>query len=259
MTLTTRCVLAGVLCTLVACASSGPPANANRSTMDKTNPLYSLTLLRQGSLLLQQGRFNAALEKFEEADAVSPGNATTHNMIGLCHMRLNNLDQAVISFQRALELVPSFTDARNNRGVTYLAMEQYHLAEIDFASVLGDTTYPHRWEAYYNLGMTFFLRGQLPAAEENFRRAIDAPAPVYEAYLRLAETLALEGEADEAVDMLEEARLRFPQRVEAQLALGRLLIQLGRPGEAERYLQEVVAAQPGSPSAEEASALLGET
>jgi tetratricopeptide (TPR) repeat protein len=88
-------VLTVIMLSLAACASTskstGDPNNPNA---DADNPLYSLTLLRQGSLFLQQGRYEAALERFNESDRIAPGNATTHNMIGLCHLRMGNPELA---------------------------------------------------------------------------------------------------------------------------------------------------------------------
>lgn len=242
-----------------ACASGGSSQRAGgRSGAgdQKYDPLYSLTLMRQGSTLLQQDRYGDALEKFREASEIAPGNATVQNMIGLCHLKLGNLDEALSAFNDALELIPSFTDARNNRGVTYLALEQYRLAEVDFLAVLGDPTYPHRWEAYYNLGTASLQLGQLGAAADNFRRAVTAPNPVFEAYLRLAEIAADQGRDDEAIDLLEEAHLTFPERIEATLALGRQLTESGHTAAARPYLQEVIAKAPGSDGAREAALLL---
>jgi Tfp pilus assembly protein PilF len=221
-----------------------------------TDPLHALTLMRQGATLLQQQQYQDALMRFQEADRISPGNATIHNMIGLCYLHMEQHDRALASFNRALDLIPSYTDVQNNRGVTYLAVRQYRLAEVDFVAVLSDSTYPNRWRVYYNLGMTYLQRDQLGAAEENFRRAIAAPQPVADAYLRLSQLAHNQGHETEAVDLLEEAHLKFPERIEVSLQLGQLLLELGRPSEARPYLQEVIAKEPGSERAQEAAQLL---
>ena len=71
-----------------------------------TDPLQALNLMRQGSTLLQQQQYSEALLRFEQADKISPGNATVHNMIGLCHLHMDQHDQALASFNRALDLTP---------------------------------------------------------------------------------------------------------------------------------------------------------
>lgn len=249
------------------CASSGgsgqqstqqqaaPSQNQGKET--ETDPLYALTLMRQGSVMMQQGRLNEALSQFQQADRLAPGNATNYNMMGLCYLRLNDFGNALSSFDEALRLVPGFTDARNNRGATYLSMGQYHMAEVDFVAVLGDSTYPYRKQVFYNLGQTYFKRNQLGAAMENFRKAIILPNPVFDAYLSLSEVAQQQGELDYALSLLEEAKLNFPDRLELSLELGKLLILMGEEDEARPHLEHVIADAPGSDAARTAKALLG--
>lgn len=246
-----------LLLSLVACASSSPkPPATPASQAEEEDPYYSFTLLRQGSLLLQQRRYEEALERFLKAQQMSPSNATIHNMIGLCYMQMNRVDDAVSAFDRALALAPSFTDARNNRGTAYLAQGKAHLAEVDFLAVLADTTYPHRWEGFYNLGMAQLQQGRLGSADESFRRAAFAPVPVHEAYLRLAEIAQRQGKTDAALDLLEEVRVKAPEKMDAALELGRLLATLGRHDEARPHLEAVIASDPSSTLATDARALL---
>ena len=262
-----RWIVYMVLLTLAVqgCSSTASTAGQAKSPAEQTkksqqsaakDPLASLTLMRQGSVLLQQEQYQQAIDKFQEADRVAPGNATVHNMIGLCNLQLGQYDKALLSFNTALDYAPSFTDARNNRGTTYLALGQLRLAEVDFLAVLGDSTYPHRYQVYYNLGSTYFQQGQLGAAEENLRKAVTAPFPVLEAYLRLAEVYRDQGRDADAVELLEEAVLRFPDRTDVSFALGKLLVELGRPAEARPHLEKVISKEPGSERAHQAAALL---
>ena len=196
-----------------------------------------------------------ALERFREADTANPGNATVYNMIGLCYLSIDQLDKALENFDTALGMIPGFTDARNNRGTTYLALEQYRLAEVDFIAVLSDSTYPHRWKVFYNLGLTYLGRGQVGAAEENFtegdhRDRIRSSKPISAS----PRSRVIQGRIDSALGLLEEAHLKFPERLDGILAYGRLLIDVGRTDEARPYLEDVIASDPGSPLAAEARA-----
>lgn len=246
-----------VLATGVVGIASPSPVPKKNKKKNTTDPLLAQSLMRQGYVFMQQQRYEQALERFREADAANPGNATVYNMSGLCYLSLDQLDKALLNFDTALGMIPGFTDARNNRGTTYLALEQYRLAEVDFIAVLSDSTYPHRWKVYYNLGLTYLGRGQVGAAEENFKKAITATNPVFEAYLRLAEIAHDQGRIDSALGLLEEAHFKYPERLDGILAYGRLLIDAGRPNEARPYLEDVIASDPRSPLAAEAQLLLG--
>jgi len=242
--------------TLVSQASPSPTPKKNKK-QSQVNPLHAQALMRQGYVFMQQQRFEEALERFREADAANPGNATTYNMAGLCYLSMGQLDSALENFDTALGMIPGFTDARNNRGTTFLALGQFRLAEVDFIAVLSDSTYPHRWKVFYNLGLTYLSRGQIGAAEDNFNKAITATTPVFEAYLRLAEIAQAQGRLDSAINLLEEALVKYPERLDGTLAYGRLLIDAGREDEAKPYLEDVIASSPGSPLADQARALLG--
>jgi Tfp pilus assembly protein PilF len=242
--------------TTVGLASPSPEPKKNKK-QTKTDPLLAQSLIRQAYVFMQQQRYDEAIERFHEAEAANPGNATIYNMMGLCYLSTNRTDMALENFDTALRMIPGFTDARNNRGTAYLALEQYRLAEVDFIAVLSDSTYPHRWKVFYNLGLTYLGRGQIGAAEENFTKAITSTTPVFEAYLRLAEIAVSQGRTDSALGLLEEAHFKFPERLDGSLAYGRLLSDLGRMDEARPYLQDVVASDPESQLAVEARALLG--
>ncbi len=243
--------------TTVSLASPSPDPKKNKK-QGKTDPLLAQSLIRQAYVFMQQQRYEEALERFREAEKANPGNATIYNMTGLCYLRTNRIDQALENFDTALRMIPGFTDARNNRGTAYLVLEQYRLAEVDFIAVLADSTYPHRWKVFYNLGLTYLGRGQAGAAEESFTKAITAAVPVFEAYLRLAEIAVSQGRNESALGLLEEARFKFPERLDGLLAYGRLLVDMGRMDEARPYLQDVVVSDPGSPLAVQARALLAE-
>ncbi len=254
--------------TVIGCAGSG--STPSKSTggsggsnatgqPPRTDPLYSLTLMRQGSVLLQQQQYDEALERFNQANKIAPGNATVHNMIGICYLRKREYDQALQAFNHSLELVPSYSDARNNRGTAYLSLGQLRLAEVDFIAVLGDSTYPHRYQVYVNLGMTYYRQGQLGAAEENFRKAVTAPFPVFEAFVGLSDVLVDEGRAEEALEVLEDAKLQFPDQIGAAYELGKLLMEMGREEKARPYLEEVISKDPGSDRARLAAGMLDST
>ncbi|MCU0303601.1 MAG: tetratricopeptide repeat protein [Thermoanaerobaculales bacterium] len=252
-------IATALVLTLAAMLGPAAAASPKKDKKKSVDVLAAQSLMRQGYVFMQQQRFEEALELFHEADRTNPGNATVFNMIGLCHLSLEQPEKALENFDLALQLIPGFTDARNNRGTTYLSLGQYRMAEVDFIAVLSDSTYPHRWKVFYNLGVTYMRRGQIGAAEENFKKAITAPTPVFEAYLRLAEIAQDQGRTDSALGLLEEASLKFPERLDGMLAYGRLLINVGRPADARPYLEDVIESAPGSELADQARELLGRT
>jgi Tfp pilus assembly protein FimV len=60
-----------------------------------------------------------------------------------------------------------------------------------------------------------------------------------------------------AEDLLVEAQLNFPERLDLSFELGKLLMIMGREEDARPYLERVVADAPNSNSAKIARSLLG--
>ncbi len=255
LTLTALLVASGTLA-VGGCTSSGRQRPTTAEEALASNPLYPLSVQREGSVYYQQGKYHEALRKFEEARQLQPSNATVYNLIGSCHRQLGNYPEALEAFNMALELAPAFSDARNNRGATYMDLKEYRLAEVEFVAVLADHSYPHRWQVYYNLGMSYFFRDDYASAEEAFRRAAFSPRPLAAAFLALAEIEQRRGNIDEALSYLEQARIKFPQTPLPTYRLAELLYNLGRVDEARPLFEEVIADFPSSTAARQARRML---
>ncbi len=67
-----------------------------------------------GLLLLEDGRYEEAVEYLAEAVALEPDEAYIYNNYGLALFNTGAEDQAVEAFESALEIDPDFTRAENN-------------------------------------------------------------------------------------------------------------------------------------------------
>jgi hypothetical protein len=72
-----------------------------------------------GSVLLDEGKNEAAIEHYNEALRVKSDNAYTHFNRGLAFFRLGQPQRAIEDYNEAILLKPDFTDAYNNRGNSY--------------------------------------------------------------------------------------------------------------------------------------------
>jgi len=101
--------------------------------------------------------------------------------------------------------------------------------------------------------------GQVSAAEEEFRRALDANPEFAEAENDLGVLYARLGKNDEAMSLFRRATEHSPQYVAALANLGLALADQGKYDEARLELQRAVAASPGDPAAYTALGLIAET
>ncbi|HPC82211.1 MAG TPA: tetratricopeptide repeat protein [Thermoanaerobaculaceae bacterium] len=235
---------------MAACASSKPAPPRVAPELDPADPLAAIKLMQRGQTLLAEGKADAAVEHFQAARALQPGNPTVHNVLGVAELQRRNGQVALASFNKALELAPTYSDARNNRGAAYLQLGQLAMAEADFLAVLADSTYANRAGVLFNLGSLYLRKGNLPAAEENLRRSTTSGGPV-EAYLALASVEERLGHPELAEKAYLEAMARAPERADLAMALARLYESQGRTKEAEEQYKKILATSPDSPEAQE--------
>jgi tetratricopeptide (TPR) repeat protein len=248
-------VLLPALLLAAACSSSQPKAAAPPPEYNPNDPLAATMLMQQGQALQGEGRFDDAIAKYNAALSLQPSNPTPYNLLGVAELQRGDAAKALEHLNRALQLAPSYSDARNNRGTTYFQLDQLAQAEADFLAVLTDRTYANRAGVYFNLGRVYERRGDLAGAEENLRKAAVPSGPA-EAYLVLAEVEEKLGKIDSAETVLRAAQSRDPDQPNVLLALAQFLDrQRGGKGAEELY-RRIVSIAPDTPEAVAARARL---
>jgi hypothetical protein len=108
------------------------------------------------------GEFRAALATIDEALAHAPDHARLANIQGVIRQELKDLDGAMESFHKAIELSPEFADAHFNLGILLLALGDY---ERGWAEYEWRTRRPGYADyANYPFGMPRW-RGEPPAGK----------------------------------------------------------------------------------------------
>ncbi len=226
---------------------------ARRDDPTAAEPYYGL-----GSVFLEQQKNAQARENFERAvklQANYPGTMPrAWNNLGIVLAREGHNDEAVQSFQHALQIDPDFVIALVNLGNVYRQQKRWDDAkrvleravELDpddadanyglgmvFAQ-LNDTdgAYDHLQkalaarpaypEALNNLGVLYLRTNRQEDAEKSFQESIRI-APAYDQpYLNLARLYDLEGQAQKARAILLDLLKRHPGHAQAEKELGSL-------------------------------------
>jgi len=95
--------------------------------------------------------------------------APLQNAYGLYYLYRNNLRDALVSFQQAVELDPTFAEARMNVGLITLGFRKYDTAKEQFSKVIE--LEPKNYDAYIGLGIAQRGLGDLDAAEGSYKKA----------------------------------------------------------------------------------------
>jgi len=152
-----------------------------------------------------------ALEILGEIQAVDPGHEglqqglfTAHLLQGLELVEANQLEEAIVHFERALAIRPDDPTAQNQRqaAIGYLAgMKSYREADWDGAveeltAVYNmDPNYKEvsswLYSAHLNRGLAMQGQGQLKAAQGEYQRALEVKGDGEDAKIKLAEVTFL--------------------------------------------------------------------
>ncbi|MGO8682156.1 MAG: tetratricopeptide repeat protein, partial [Limisphaerales bacterium] len=69
-----------------------------------------------GNALLQKGNVDDAMVHYQKALQIKPDYAEAHNNLGIALFRKGSVDEAIAHFQKALQIKPDFAEAQNNLG-----------------------------------------------------------------------------------------------------------------------------------------------
>jgi tetratricopeptide (TPR) repeat protein len=174
--------------------------------------------LQRGLELFRQEKYEAALQQFEEARRLQPGNASIDNFIGITETKLGRMDEANKDYETAIRIDPKLAGPHTNLGFNFLSKKQYEPAEKQLRTALaldGADPFTHYYLAVLYL-TTAREKDALPHIEPASALLESDPAA---AALAIKACLAsgAPAEALKLIDLLEQ-HSRFSAEQEYELA-----------------------------------------
>ena len=221
------------------------------------------------------GSPQAAAESYRRALAVEPGHAPAHNNLGLILAASGDLVAAETCFRRAVEADGTDADYYANLGYALMGLQRFDAAAEVFESAVSLA--PRMPELHRGLGRAELERGFTERASAHFHRALELDPSDLETLHLLGTAARRAGDAAEARRWLgrlldagerpgvladlalveceagdlarAEALCRRavaldPHRLEAQLALARILLEQRRYVDAEAAARTAMALEP---------------
>ncbi|NLP12015.1 tetratricopeptide repeat protein [bacterium] len=243
-----------VLCALAACTSSARKEEKEIKKLLATSAGY---LNERGVAELKNGQYQAAVQYFHQALALTSYDPVLHNNLGVAFFRLGWLDSAIVSYKAAVRLRPHYFTAYRNLAGAYLAarnahlalkaidlalqhhedaanyglratiheeLEQYEAAVRDYRSAVSLA--PDSANLYNNLGALYFRLSRLDQAVEQFELALQKEPAHATAAFNLANALACQCRLEESRRYYEQALQHAPAMYEAENNLGLVLLAL---------------------------------
>lgn len=129
---------------------------------------------QMGLSFLVEGNYTRALIELTEAEKITPDDPVLLNYLGQAYFFKKRFDLAVTKYQRAVELRPTYSEARNNLGAAYLELQQWDNAIKQLTLVHNDIFYQNHDTAAMNLALAYYGKGDYETALSLLRPVIAA-------------------------------------------------------------------------------------
>lgn len=231
--------------------------------------------LQLGRLLVQRGDTARAESLFAELTDRFPGDPAPYISLAAVHVARGDTEAAIEVLRRGLgrswsdELADRTRDLLVRRGRTEEALKLVQewvrrdssrvpprLQLADLYLTLGDTVaaekelesvvsaFPEDWRGYFALGRLLYLRRAWKDALASLGRARQLEDGFPGTWVLMGLAYLRQDSLEQAVAVLREAAVRFPQDAQAPFLLGSALMRLRRPQEAVEWFEKSRALDP---------------
>jgi len=175
------------------------------------------------------GHSDWARETLTSLAAQDDKNALYPYWLGRLDYDANHYDDAILNFQKAIQLAPEMAQAYNNLGLCYFRQNRNQLAVGNFQKAIDldrKTGHPDAWP-YLNLAITERALDQRSEAESHLREALRLNPNFAVAHFQLGNLLEDAGQTKEAIGEFQSAARLDPHYAEPHYALARIYRKLG--------------------------------
>lgn len=176
-------------------------------------------LFNQGQAAFQRGDYEQAIKSYEEAVDLNPNFAPLYNALGLAHSaRQEPVSDVVWFFNVAIDIDPQYADAFNNKCRVLSHAGQYNLAEESCLKALAVS--PDMTSAQLNLAWLYLLgKKQADAAILYFQKVL-AKMKTPMIYYGLGMAYGLKEDAAHVLDVITTLRSMGENNLATQLENG---------------------------------------
>jgi tetratricopeptide (TPR) repeat protein len=142
--------------------------------LDQTSmndPLSEANWYNKGIALYDQGKYDEAIQAFDEAIEINPQNANAWSTKGAALCQQDKNDEAIQAFDEAIEINPQNADTWNNKGTALASLGKYDEAIQAFDEAIElDPKYAYAW---YGKGNALVNLGKYDEAIKAYDKAIE--------------------------------------------------------------------------------------
>jgi tetratricopeptide (TPR) repeat protein len=195
------------------------------------DPLNAKESFDAGTRLFQIARYNQAILSFDRAIALMPGMVDAYFLRGKSYVENAQPDLALRDFTKVIEMHPADPSAWIARGAAYLELNKFDLAVADAGQAIAVN--PGQATAYNLRGSALRKSGDPKRALEDFNRAVELDPSADNFYQRGA-TYQLLGDHENAIADFDQVIERIPDLANAFFARAESFRALGNQAAAQR-------------------------
>ncbi len=225
-----------------------------------TNDELARLYLDSANTALIEGDPTAALTHLQQAVKLNPKMHEIHYLYSLSYYRKGELDRAIQSAKKTIELAPDFTPVKNTLGRLYLEKGNLELAEKPLLEAAADLTNREAYLAKTNLGLLHSKKKNSHESERWYSKAIldGGNAACMASYYR-GEIHLSRNDLEKAHDDFKRAsKYNCSGFTDAHLAVGKTLMMMKKNQQARAKFIEVQQLFPSTNAAEKANQYLKE-
>lgn len=206
---------------------------------DESRPAVLQRLIQ---LLIQQRRFEEALDNLKLAVEAGLGGTETMRKIGLIHLELEQYDEAIAVFNQLLEKDPTAHQFRIYLGVAYEEKGDLDRAYAEFMKIPSGSAV--HIDAVGHIAFILREKGQTDAAVDILKNAIAVSPGQIELYLNLSSIYEAAGTPNLALGLLLDAEKRFSDDPRLHFRIGVLYDTLGEKLDSIERMKKVLSLNP---------------
>ncbi len=216
-----------MLATSYAELGQKPKAKAQFDLVLKDDPQSVQALIGMANLLIDEGRSEDVIALCKRTLSLDERNPQAYTLLGEVQAGLGNPAEALVNFEKALEIQPKLTQNRLNLAGSLVEVKQYDRAEGLLKEITRD--FPRFPLAHFNLGLLYEEQGQLEEARSAYAAEVSAYPGDFKARFNLGKVLFRLGDRAGSLEQMREVIRIAPKQPEGYLFLARGLLLESAP------------------------------
>jgi Flp pilus assembly protein TadD len=144
-----------------------------KQEVEKERPFASeiLTHFNLGVQFYNQREFLKAIQSYQKVIELDPTYIEAYNNLGIIYQEIGNFDRAFGAYQKSIEINPQYEKGHNNLGILFYLKGRNEEALEAFQKALAINS--NNIESHINLGVLYKKQGLLNKAIESYQKALD--------------------------------------------------------------------------------------